>query len=88
MVGVQPSEGYKATSRREFIFYQYVPRSSCYLFDPPQKDERLSRPWSHLMVLKPGQDSLFFLSFCNDVTFPFVCTDTFCDHFLHEQRHS
>ena len=43
-----------ATSRRQFTFYQSVPRNSWYSFYRPWKDERLSRPWSHLVVLNTG----------------------------------
>ena len=40
-----------ATSRRQFTFYHSVPRNSWYSFYRPRKDERLSRPWSHPVVL-------------------------------------
>ena len=43
-----------ATSRREFTFYHSVPRNFWYSFYRPQKDERLSRPWSHPVVLNAG----------------------------------
>ena len=43
-----------ATSRRQFTFYHSVPRNSWYSFYRPQKDERLSRPWSHSLVLNTG----------------------------------
>ena len=43
-----------ATSRRQFIFYHSVPRNSWYSFYRPRKDERLSRPWSHPVVLITG----------------------------------
>ena len=43
-----------ATSRRQFTFYHSVPRNSWYSFYRPQKDERLSRPWSHPVVLNMG----------------------------------
>ena len=43
-----------ATSRRQFTFYHSVPRNSWYSFYRPQKDERLSRPWSHPVVLSTG----------------------------------
>ena len=43
-----------ATSRRQFTFYHQVPRNSCYSFYRPWKDERLSQPWSHPMVLSMG----------------------------------
>ena len=42
----------RATSRRQFIFYHKVPRNFWYSFYQPQKDERLSWPWSHPLVLK------------------------------------
>ena len=43
-----------ATSRRQFTFYHSVPRNSWYSFYQHWKDERLSRPWSHPMVLNMG----------------------------------
>ena len=49
--GVQRSQSYKATIRRNFIFYHLVPKSSWYLFNQPQKDGRLSWPWSHPVLL-------------------------------------
>ena len=46
----------KATviSRRQFNFYHSVPRNSWYSFYRVRKDERLSRPWSHPVVLNTG----------------------------------
>ena len=44
----------KATSRRQFTFYYYVPRNFWYSFYRPRKDERLSRPGSHPVVLNTG----------------------------------
>ena len=44
--------GYRVTTKRQFTFYDYVPRNSWYSFYQPQKDERLNRPpRSHQMVL-------------------------------------
>ena len=43
-----------ATSRRQFTFYHSVLRNSWYSFYRPRKDERLSRPWSHPVVLITG----------------------------------
>ena len=43
-----------ATLRRQFTFYYLVPRNSWYSFYRPQKDERLSQPWSHPVVLNTG----------------------------------
>ena len=43
-----------ATSRRQFTFYNSVPRNSWYSFYRPRKDERLGRPWSHPVVLNTG----------------------------------
>ena len=40
-----------ATSRRQFTFYHYVPRNFWYSFYRPRKDERLSQPWSHPVIL-------------------------------------
>ena len=37
-----------------FTFYHQVPRNSWYSFYRPQKDERLSRPRSHTVVLNTG----------------------------------
>ena len=42
------------TSRRQFTFYHSVPRNSWYSFYRPWIDERLSRPWSHQVVLNTG----------------------------------
>ena len=44
----------RATLRRQFTFYQEVPRNSWYSFYWPRKDGRLSRPWSHPVVLNRG----------------------------------
>ena len=55
-------------------FFPLAPRKSWYSFDRPQKDERLSQPWSHRMVLNLGKilfdQNVFcqaqeFLSFIN-----------------------
>ena len=43
-----------ATSRRQFTFYHSVPRNSWCSFYRPWKDERLSRPWRHQVVLNAG----------------------------------
>ena len=40
-----------ATSSRQFTFYHSVPRNFWYSFYRPRKDERLSQPWSHPVVL-------------------------------------
>ena len=40
--------------RRQFTFYHPAPRNSWYSFDQSQKDERLSLPWSHPVVLNIG----------------------------------
>ena len=44
-----------AISRRQFNFYHSVPRNSWCSFYRPLKDEKLSRPWSHPMVLNTGR---------------------------------
>ena len=46
----------KATEplRGDINFYHSVPRISWYLFNRPQKDERLGQPWSHPVVLNLG----------------------------------
>ena len=36
----------RATSRRQFTFYHYVPRNSCYSFYRPRKDESILEPAS------------------------------------------
>ena len=46
MNGVQLPQGY-----RVITFYHLVPRNFWYSFDRPRKDERLSRAWSHPVVL-------------------------------------
>ena len=38
----------------QFTFYHLVPRSSWYSTDRPQKDEKLSWPWNHPVVLNSG----------------------------------
>ena len=43
-----------ATSGRQFTFYHSVPRNSWCSFYRPRKDGRLSRPWSHPVVLITG----------------------------------
>ena len=40
-----------ATSRRQFTFYHSVPRTFWCSIYRPRKDERLSQPWSHPVVL-------------------------------------
>ena len=43
---VQLPQDCRATTSRQFTFYHVVPRNCCYSFKWPQKNERLSRPWS------------------------------------------
>ena len=52
--GVQLSQGYRATTRRQFTFYHSFPRNSWYSFDRSMKYERLSCLWSRLAVLNMG----------------------------------
>ena len=40
--------------RKQFTFYHQVPRNSWYSFYRPRKNERLSQPWSHPVVLITG----------------------------------
>ena len=47
MDGVQPPQGYKATTMRQFAFCYTVPRNSWHSFYRPRKNQKLSRPWSH-----------------------------------------
>ena len=54
MDGVQLSQSYRATSRRQFTFYSSVPNISQYSFNRLWEDERLSQPWSHPVVLNLG----------------------------------
>ena len=50
----------RSTVRRQFTFNHWVSRNSWSLFDWPQNDmRRLSRPWSHPVVLNPGLDCKF-----------------------------
>ena len=51
MGGVELPQGYRSTLSRQFTFYRQVPRKSWYSFDRPWKDERVSQPWSHPVVL-------------------------------------
>ena len=51
--GVQLPQA-RATSRRQFTFYHKVPRNPLYSFYQPWKDEQLSQPWSHPVVLSTG----------------------------------
>ena len=51
---VQLPQGHRATTRTQFTFYHLVPRNSWHPFDRTLKDERLSRPWSHPVVLNTG----------------------------------
>ena len=44
----------RATSRRQLTFNHQVPRNPWYSFYQRQKDEWLSRPWSHPVVLTTG----------------------------------
>ena len=43
-----------ATSGRQFTFYHSVLKNSWYSCYRPRKDERLTRPWSHPVVLNKG----------------------------------
>ena len=43
-----------ATSKMQFTSYHSVPRNSWYSFYRPRKDQTLSRPWSHPVVLVTG----------------------------------
>ena len=47
-------QGYRATAIRHFTFDHWVSRSSWHSFDRARKDERLSRPWRHLLVMNPS----------------------------------
>ena len=44
----------RATSRRQFTFHHQVSRNPWYSFYWPRKDEQLSQPWSHPVVLNTG----------------------------------
>ena len=44
----------RATTRRQFTFYHLFSRNSWYPFDQPQKDERLTWPWSHTVAFNTG----------------------------------
>ena len=56
-----PFYGWGSTASRlqplrggSLLFTNSVPRKSWYSFYRPRKDERLSRPWSHPVVLNTG----------------------------------
>ena len=53
MDGVQLPQGYSHFEEVVY-FYHSVPRNSWYSFYRPRKNERLSRPWSHPLVLDTG----------------------------------
>ena len=53
MDGVQLPQG-QSHFKEAVYFLPLVPRNSWYSFYRPRKDERLSRPWSHSMVLNTG----------------------------------
>ena len=68
---VQLPQGHRTT---EVTFYHVVPRNSWYSYDRPRKDERLNRPWSHLMVLNlflTWNEALIQVSRIARVLFPF-----------------
>ena len=70
MDGVQLPHSFRVTSRRQFTFCHQVLRKSWYSFDWSLKDEGLSRPWSHPVVLNTGPLNwesimpLVYLSLC------------------------
>ena len=87
--GLQLSQGCKATTRRQFSFYHWVPKSSWYSFDQPRKDKRLSWPCTHpirqnstlysylCLILKLSKIIIFILGFRGYLIFP-----VFLDWFL------
>ena len=54
MDGVQLCQGYKATMRRQYDFYQSVCRRFWYSLNQPRKDDRLSWPWIQPAVFNVG----------------------------------
>ena len=54
MDGVQLPQGYRVITRRQITSDHLIPSNSWYSFEQPQKDERLTRPWSHSVVLNTG----------------------------------
>ena len=54
MDGIQLSQDFRATTRRQFTFYHQVSWMSWYSFDRNQIDERLSQFWSPPVVLNLG----------------------------------
>ena len=65
------------TSRRQYTFYHKVPRYSWYSFYQPRKDERLSQPSSHPVVLNTGplDSNLYSNFFQNAITSKYKKTD-------------
>ena len=51
MDGVQLSQGYRATTKRQFMFNHSIPKIPWYSSDRPRKDERQSWSLSHPVVL-------------------------------------
>ena len=55
MDGVHLPQGYRATTTRSLLFTTKSPQIPGTHFDQPRKEERLSRPWIHLVVLNTVQ---------------------------------
>ena len=54
MDGVQLSQGYRATMRKQFTFWHLLTRSLWYSTDRPPNDKTLSWPCGQPVVLNPG----------------------------------
>ena len=55
MDGVQLPQGYWSHTRRQFTFYHKSPEIlGIYSFEQPQKDEGLSQPGCHAVILNSG----------------------------------
>ena len=71
-----------ATSRRQFTFYHSVPRNSWYSFYQPRKDERLSQPRRHSVVLITGPLDWEFSTLA---TRPLLCSMSYKNLFKFSQ---
>ena len=71
---IRLSQRYKATTRRQFTCYHYVPRISSYSFDQPRKNERISQPWSFPKVSGPWTGEASALSAVPLAHIMLICT--------------
>ena len=71
------------TMRRQLTFSYKFPRSSCYSFDRPLKEERLGQSWIRPMVLKP---TWYFVGVANAISFPKLWFLSRCRRFFKKSK--